>query len=325
MIILNRPQTDPYFNLAAEEYLVRNAQEPMFMLWQNTPSVVVGKHQNALKEINLDFLQKNNIPVIRRISGGGTVYHDLGNLNYSFIDFGPKESLVNFRKYSLPILEALQNIGVDARLEGKSDLKIEGKKFSGNASHVYKNTVLHHGTLLFSSALNALEESINSESGNFADKAVKSNKSSVTNIQSHLDEKMDILEFQNCIIHHISHAFPDTKQREFTSDELEAIWLLADKKYKSWEWNYGYSPPYTFSARIERNTSPLTFKIEVKNGRIEIIHFESLSADENMLLQSIFRDTAHESESIRLKYNSQQSLFSNLNIEEDSLLKAFFG
>ncbi len=325
MILLNRPQTDPYFNLAAEEYLVRNAQEPMFMLWQNTPSVVVGKHQNALKEVNLEFLQKNNTPVIRRISGGGTVYHDLGNLNYSFIDFGPRESLVNFKKYSLPILEVIQNLGIDARLEGKSDLKIGDKKFSGNASHVYKNTVLHHGTLLFSSTLDSLKESIKSDIDSYTDKAVRSNQSTVTNIQTHLKEKIDIYTFRDQIIKHIFKIFPDVRRREFSSEELGAIWLLADQKYKTREWNYGYSPPYSYYAQIERKTSPLTFKIDVKNGLIEIIHFESLSAVENRLLQSIFCNTAHEPESIKIKYNSQQALFNILNIEENSLLKAFFG
>ncbi|MCD6178546.1 MAG: lipoate--protein ligase family protein, partial [Bacteroidales bacterium] len=210
MIILNRPQTDPFFNLAAEEFLIKNTTEPLFMLWQNTPSVVVGKHQNALKEINLKFLQEKNIPVIRRISGGGTVFHDLGNLNYSFINFGHRESLVNFKKYSQPIVDVLQKMGVDAQLIGKSDLKIKGLKFSGNASHVYKNKVLHHGTLLFSSELNILNNSIKVSEINFSDKAVQSNRSTVTNIQSHLKETLSLEEFKQKIIDFVMTSFPET-------------------------------------------------------------------------------------------------------------------
>lgn len=325
MIILNRPQTDPFFNLAAEEYLVKNTKEPLFMLWQNTPSVVVGKHQNALKEINPNFLQEKNIPVIRRISGGGTVFHDLGNLNYSFINFGARESLVDFKKYSQPIVDVLQNLGVDAQLVGKSDLKINGLKFSGNASHVHKKTVLHHGTLLFSSELKILDSSIKASEINFNDKAVKSNRSTVTNIQSHLKEALSLEEFKQKIIDFVMTSFPNTEIRDFTKTEIEEIQQLADEKYKSWEWNFGYSPRYELDGKIETTNDLLKFRMQVKNGLIESFDVK-LNGDSNIReLQNLLIGTPHQYQALSNQFDKNTELFKLLSIEKDRFLKAFIG
>lgn len=325
MIIINRPQTDPYFNLAAEEYLIKNTTEPLFMLWQNASAVVIGKHQNALKEINLQFLQEKNIPVIRRISGGGTVYHDLGNLNYSFINFGARESLVNFKKYSAPILEVLHSMGVNAELVGKSDLKIKGFKFSGNASHVYKNKVLHHGTLLFSSELNTLNSSIQSKVNQFSDKAVASNRSAVTNIQSHLPIELSLQEFQNAIISHILDKFPDTTVRDFTAFELEAIYALAETKYKTWEWNFGYSPRYQYKGILTVRKTHYPFRLEIKNGKIESITFDAHTTDYLLEFQRIILGNLHQTNALTVLYDQHIDFFKSLKINKSNFLKALFG
>lgn len=325
MIILNRPQTDPFFNLAAEEYLVKNTKEALFMLWQNTPAVVIGKHQNALKEINLAFLQEKGIPVIRRISGGGTVFHDLGNLNYSFIDFGARETLVNFKKYSQPILDVLQNLGIDAQLVGKSDLKIKGLKFSGNASHVHKNTVLHHGTLLFTSELNILDTSIKRTTDNYTDKAVQSNRSKVTNIQSHLLSPLTLQSFKKKIFDYILSSFPNTEIRDFTDFEFSEIQKLADEKYKSWEWNFGYSPRYQFDGMIDMKSKPITFHINIRNGEIEAADFGS-NPDKNIeSLKSILVGSLHKADALEKLYDLNIELFKVLNMDKSTFLKTFFG
>ena len=187
MLIINRPQTDPYFNIAAEEYLLKQMDEDCFMVWQNEPSIIVGKHQNTLAEINYSFAKENNIPVVRRITGGGTVFHDLGNLNFTFISSGEKGKLVNFKKFTQPIIEVLNQMGIPARFEGKNDLRVNGLKISGNAEHVYKNKVLHHGTLLFSTDLNFLKKAIKSVPERFQDKAVQSVRSKVANITDFIE------------------------------------------------------------------------------------------------------------------------------------------
>ena len=163
MLIIRRHNTDPWFNLATEEFVLKNFDEDTFMLWRNAPSIIVGKHQNTLAEINLDYVKKNNIKVVRRLSGGGAVFHDLGNINFTFIKTGENGNLIDFKKYTEPILEVLLKMGINARFEGRNDLTIEGKKFSGNAEHIWKNRVLHHGTLLFSSHMANLSEALNAD------------------------------------------------------------------------------------------------------------------------------------------------------------------
>ncbi len=153
MLCIHHHSTDPYFNIATDEYIFKHLDEDCFMLWQNDNAIIVGKHQNTLAEINLDYVKEKDIKVVRRLSGGGAVYHDLGNLNFTFTRTSDKEDMVDFRRYTKPVLEVLQGLGIDAKFEGRNDLTIEGKKFSGNAEHVFKNKVMHHGTLLFSSEM----------------------------------------------------------------------------------------------------------------------------------------------------------------------------
>ncbi|HRC66441.1 MAG TPA: lipoate--protein ligase family protein, partial [Bacteroidales bacterium] len=148
MFCINNQNTNPYFNLASEEYLLKNYEEDVFMLWRNEPSIIIGKHQNALAEINIEYVKENHIKVVRRITGGGAVFHDLGNLNFTFISNSPNSKpVMNFKKYTQPIVDVLVNLGVDARFEGRNDIVIDGKKISGNAECVYKNRFLHHGTI----------------------------------------------------------------------------------------------------------------------------------------------------------------------------------
>lgn len=305
MLIIQRESTDPYFNIATEEFLIKTLEEPCFMLWQNTPSVIMGKHQNPLKEVNLDYLNQHQIPVIRRISGGGTVYHDLGNLNYSFIDMGKAESLVNFAKYSRPVLDLLQSLNVNAQLVGKSDLKIDGRKFSGNASHVYRNKVLHHGTLLFNSDLEVLNESIKINKNNITDKAVNSNRSVVGNISEHLHSPMNVEEFKSKLKQHIQNIFPESKLITLNNDQVSEIQELAIEKYKTWEWNFGYGPKYEINSNCEIQGKKIDFKFKIAKGFIKSFECSSpITADWQHALNSIL-DFQHEEQIINQKLDSQ--------------------
>lgn len=269
MLIINRPQTDPYFNLAAEEYLLKNTIEDCFMLWQNKPSIILGKHQNTLAEINYSFVKENNIPVVRRISGGGAVFHDLGNLNFTFISSGEKEKLVDFRKFTQPIIEVLTQMGVPARFEGKNDLRVNGLKISGNAEHVYRNKVLHHGTLLFSADLNYLNQAIKSVPERFKDKAVQSVRSKVANITDFLEADLSLVEFKEKIINFIKTSNTDIAQYSLSSEDIIGINKLVQEKYKTWQWNFGYSPAYVFETKLHLYNQTVPIDIFVKNGIIE--------------------------------------------------------
>ena len=163
MLCFDNPSTNPYFNLACEEYLLKNVDDEVFMLWRNEPAIIVGKHQNTLAEINTEYVKDQGIKVVRRLTGGGAVFHDLGNLNFTFIKFIPLngDQIIDFQKHTRPILDILLKLGINAKFEGRNDLTIDGKKFSGNAEHVHKHKVLHHGTLLFSAKLPDLSASLN--------------------------------------------------------------------------------------------------------------------------------------------------------------------
>lgn len=271
MLIVQRPQTNPFFNIAAEEYLLKKMDKDCFMLWQNEPSIIVGKHQNTLAEINHSWITGNDIPVVRRISGGGTVVHDLGNLNFSFIKIGEREKLVDFRKFTQPIIEVLNQLGVPARFEGKNDLRVKGLKISGNAEHVYINKVLHHGTLLFSSNLSQLNHFINVDSKKYSDKSVKSIRSTVANIADFLSHSMDIDEFKKRILQHLYSIYPASEEYYLSTDDIMQIENLVNEKYKTWQWNYGYSPKFIAGSHLKLKDSSVTFDIKVEKGIVRKI------------------------------------------------------
>lgn len=238
------PLTEPYFNLAVEEYLLDNVEDDVFMLWRNEPSIIVGKFQNSLAEINVDYVKENGIKVVRRQTGGGAVFHDFGNLNFTFVE---SNSNGNFRTFTEPILEVLHQMGVDARFEGRNDLTINGMKVSGNAQCVHHRRMLHHGTLLFSSEMTDLSKALKVNPLKFQDKAVKSVRKRVTNISEYLaDKSLSVLDFADRIMQYMMTSRPDAERYVFTEEEMKYIQRLRDEKYSTWEWNFGSSPKYTF-------------------------------------------------------------------------------
>lgn len=304
MIIIQRNQTNPYFNIAAEEYVLKQYTEDVFMLWQNEPSVIIGKHQNALAEINHQYVEQKNIPVVRRISGGGAVFHDLGNINFTFIKTIIGEDLVDFKRFIDPIIAVLQNLGVDARQEGHNDIRISGLKCSGNAEHVFKNRVLHHGTILYSSDIDTLGIALHANEERFSGRAVKSRRSQVTNIISHLPVKMELNEFIDVVYNHLYSVGQDVHFHQFTELEEFEIQKLADNKYQTWEWNYGYSPAYRYTNQLDELSCELVTRGSVIS---EAFIYNNITQAHYTLLEERLKGVKHQHDEIRKVINTLSS------------------
>ena len=264
----------PFVNLATEEYLLTHSSEDIFMLWQNADSVIIGRHQNTLAEIDQDFVEKNKIVIARRLTGGGAVFHDLGNINFSFIqNINPQEKEINFIKYLQPIVDALQSLGIPANFSGRNDIHIHDKKISGNAMAFYGNRALEHGTLLFSTAQTNLAQALKVDPAKFSDKAVKSVRSRVTNISEHLPTPMSVLEFKDYLMDFVMKQYGNASISSLSEEEQKAIQKLAKDKFSTWEWNYGQSPKYSVNKKTKTQGGIIQAMMEIKNGRISGLRF----------------------------------------------------
>jgi len=326
MLCFISPYTNPYFNLASEEYLLKSFQEDLLLLYRNTPSIVVGKHQNTLAEINLPFVQEQEILVARRITGGGTVYHDLGNLNFAFFTSGRDGELVDYKRATLPIIEALKEMGLVVKLGKRNELKLKGLKISGMASHVFKQRVLHHGTLLFSSEMGNLRAALKSVKELFTDRAVKSIQSRVTNISDHLAERMDIEEFQEKILDHMLRTHKNAKSYQFSETDIAEISALRDTKFSTWEWNFGYSPKYQFCKSVSFNAGRLDFYMNVEKGVIRELKIlgEFTSLRDVALLEQMLAGTIHDPETLRNKLSGIAVSDYISGLENEKMLSGLF-
>ena len=239
MLCIDNPHTDACFNLAAEEYILKSFSKDVFMLWQNDPSVIIGKHQNIQAEVNMDFVRENQIKVVRRFSGGGAVYHDLGNLNLTFIE---SDSSPDFNKHIEQILGILSEIGLHANADKRHALYIDGLKISGSAQYLRKNKVLFHATLLFSTNLGHLASTLDSQNTNpendQQERYMKSVKSPVTNISEHLPRPLPINEFKTLILKYLLNNSINNSIYRFSTKDIAAITKLKREKYATTDWNY---------------------------------------------------------------------------------------
>ncbi len=315
--------TDPQWNLAAEEYLFKTFKEPVFRLWRNDTSIIIGLHQNAYAEINIDYVKRNDINVVRRLSGGGAVFHDLGNVNFTFIEnqTDKLDTSDMFARFTKPIIEALKALGVEASLMGRNDLVIDGKKFSGNAVAVFKERVLQHGTLLFSSSMANLSEALANRPEQFEGKAVKSNKARVTNISDHLSQEMSVEEFITFLEKFILNK-SEGKYRlyTYTPEDLKEIARLKMEKYSKESWNYGSSPAFGYSKIKRFEWGLFELYLEVEKGVIKDIRFHGnyFFLKETAELENMMRGWSINRQELReeLKRVNLSDYFSNITEEE---------
>ncbi len=271
MIYVINNSDNPFFNHAAEEYLMNNFQEEIAMLWINKPSILIGRNQNTLSEINLDYVKQNDILVVRRLSGGGTVYNDLGNMNFSFITYrnalDPKIK-DGFEKFALPVINCLQSLGINAIFTGRNDIIINGKKFSGNAQYFQKDKLLHHGTILYDCDMSKLSLALKVKDIKFIDKSVKSVGSRVTNILPHMKKKMSLLEFKEYLKDYIIKTHNIKTIYKFNERDLDEINRIAKNRFETWEWNYGKSPGYKYKNLVKYPSGVVEYNLNVQNGNI---------------------------------------------------------
>lgn len=290
------------------------------MLYINEPSIIVGKHQNTLSEINLNYVETSGIKVVRRLSGGGTVFHDEGNLNFCFIRNIAANEDISFKRFTQPIVNALANIGIEATFSGRHDLLVKGKKISGNAMHVYKKRVLSHGTLLYKSQIGTLSSALKSNPSFFQDKAVKSNRSRVANISSFLASPPTIEAFTQQILGHIREINPDAKAYIFSDNDLATIDQLLKEKFGTWEWNYGYSPKYIFRKDGMLQSKSASINLKIEKGRIKEVNLESevISKEMENALSEKLMDCLHERKEIKEKLQQflQENVLKTMKIEE---------
>lgn len=272
MRLIDNPGTDPAFNHALEEHFFLHSPEECFILWQNAPCILIGKNQDAAAEIDEDYCAARHIPVIRRITGGGAVYNDLGNINFGFVSHDVSDVFVDFRRFTEPVIAALRALGVTAELSGRNDLLIDGRKFSGNAQCRSGGRTLHHGTLLFSSDLTAMAAALHVSPAKSEGRGVRSVSARVTNIRDHLPCPMAVSEFRSFLMDFVSARLENASPYTPDAADLIAVRRLRAEKYATDRWNLGERPipgGRRFSRRFPSGT--VEIRLDTRDGRISAI------------------------------------------------------
>ncbi|REK71412.1 lipoate--protein ligase [Paenibacillus paeoniae] len=269
--VSNNGITDPALNLALEEYILRSLpnEDDYLLFYMNEPSIIIGKNQNTVEEINAEYVKENNLHVVRRLSGGGAVYHDLGNLNFSFIMKDDGGSFHNFKKFTEPVVNALRKLGVEAELTGRNDLQVGERKISGNAQFHTKGKMFSHGTLLFDSEIENVVSALKVNAEKYVSKSTKSIRSRVANISEFLTEPMTTEQFRHKLLQSLFEGSEEIPVYELTEQDWDRVRKLADERYRSWEWNYGRSPSFNVQQRKRiEGVGTFDVRLQVEEGII---------------------------------------------------------
>ncbi|MTB34754.1 lipoate--protein ligase [Streptococcus uberis] len=319
--IVNK-SNNPAYNIALEAYAFREllSEDEIFILWINEPAIIIGKHQNTIQEINKEYIDAHGIHVARRLSGGGAVYHDLNNLNYTIISNKSEEGAFDFKTFSQPVIETLADLGVKAEFTGRNDLEINGKKFCGNAQAYYKGRMMHHGCLLFDVDMTVLGDALKVSKDKIESKGIKSVRARVTNILDELPEKITVNEFSDKILAKMKETYPDMTEYVLSEDELAKIQKSADEQFGNWDWVYGKAPEYTIERNVRYpagkiNTFANVEKSIIKNIKIYGDFFGIKDVQD---IEELLVGTRYENKDVleKLKIIDTTQYFSGMTVEE---------
>jgi lipoate---protein ligase len=320
MLCFISPQNDPHFNLASEEYFLKMTDKELFVLYINNPAIVAGKHQNLLGEINTEWVRAHKIILARRLSGGGTVYQDEGNLNFSFISNCPNLEDISYKRFTFPIVLALKSLGINAEYSGRNDLLLNNKKISGNAMHIFKKRVLCHGTLLFNAELKNLSSALKIKQDRYFDKSIKSIPSKVVNISEFLPNSLSMCEFSNMIFAETLKYLDSPIPYKLNETEESEIRRLSQEKYSTWEWILGYSPKYIFRNEIFLNGQIVKFELNVEKGIIRSYNFmdnDHINGDITFIFNHLLNSVHDFKALIELLTNAElKNLLKDISVEE---------
>lgn len=319
--IVNK-SNNPAYNIALEAYAFREllSEDEIFILWINEPAIIIGKHQNTIQEINKEYIDAHGIHVARRLSGGGAVYHDLNNLNYTIISNKSEEGAFDFKTFSQPVIETLADLGVKAEFTGRNDLEINGKKFCGNAQAYYKGRMMHHGCLLFDVDMTVLGDALKVSKDKIESKGIKSVRARVINILDELPEKITVNEFSDKILAKMKETYPDMTEYVLSEDELAKIQKSADEQFGNWDWVYGKAPEYTIERNVRYpagkiNTFANVEKSIIKNIKIYGDFFGIKDVQD---IEELLVGTRYENKDVleKLKTIDTTQYFSGMTVEE---------
>ncbi|RPD96727.1 lipoate--protein ligase [Aureibaculum marinum] len=329
IFIENEGNTDPHLNLALEEYALRNfsVNHDYLLFYINESSIIIGRNQNTLEEINQQYVKDNAIHVVRRISGGGAVYHDLGNLNFSFITNHDGKSLNNFKKFTAPVIKVLNNMGLDAELKGRNDIQVNEKKISGTAQFSTGKRMISHGTLLFNTDLGEVANALNVKMSKIVSKGHKSVRSRVANISEFLKDPMKIEHFRALLLEGLFEESEPFESYHLTAEEWKEVHQLKAEKYDTWDWNYGRSPKFNIQRTKRFTAGEIDLRIFVEKGYIKefVIYGDFFGKEPVENLENLLHGIRYEKEDVTVALKNINITDYFGDIQKDEFIDLVYG